>query len=330
MNVGVHGSNGINPQTSYKIYQCYVLPRLLYGLEILPMNNNQLQTLKKFHIKNLRNFQSLPTRTALSAVYLLIGALPIEGELHKRQLSFLNSILTCENETIRSLIDRQIVMNSDNPTSFFYNISEVLERYKLPDLQSIIDSPQSKESWKKTVKKAVNNYWQKFLLEDTQMRTTLANINKETLGIGRTHPVWACIESNVSDLQKGIIKARLLTGTYILQSLKYKYSKGSDSNICKCCNVAIEDLEHFLLFCSALYEQRKPLFAEIKSFVISKIGPSTWENLFSDSSQLMKLIIDCSFITPYMKNHEDIDTLHRLSCNLCYRLHAQRTWLLSA
>lgn len=35
INTGVHGSNGLNPRVSYKIYQCYVLPRLLYGLEVI-------------------------------------------------------------------------------------------------------------------------------------------------------------------------------------------------------------------------------------------------------------------------------------------------------
>ena len=32
-NTGVHGSNGLNPKEPYKIYQCYILPRLLFGLE---------------------------------------------------------------------------------------------------------------------------------------------------------------------------------------------------------------------------------------------------------------------------------------------------------
>ena len=36
ISTGVHGSNGLNPRRSYKIYQCYVLPRLLFGLEALP------------------------------------------------------------------------------------------------------------------------------------------------------------------------------------------------------------------------------------------------------------------------------------------------------
>ena len=58
MNTGVHGTNGLNPQTSYNIYQCYVMPRLLYRLEILPLNQKQQEILSRSHTKTLRNFQA--------------------------------------------------------------------------------------------------------------------------------------------------------------------------------------------------------------------------------------------------------------------------------
>ena len=87
INTGLHGSNGLNPRVSYKIYQCYDIPRLLFGLEVLPINQTQLNMLSKFHLDTLKRLQSLPTRTVTSAVYLFLGALPIEAELHKRQLN---------------------------------------------------------------------------------------------------------------------------------------------------------------------------------------------------------------------------------------------------
>ena len=40
------GLNGLNPVTAYTIYQAYVLPRLLYGLEVLPLNVSQITELK--------------------------------------------------------------------------------------------------------------------------------------------------------------------------------------------------------------------------------------------------------------------------------------------
>lgn len=64
LNTGLHGSNGVNPIVAYKIYKSYVLPKLLYGLEILPLKQTHMMLLRKFHIETLRRFQSLPTRTA--------------------------------------------------------------------------------------------------------------------------------------------------------------------------------------------------------------------------------------------------------------------------
>ena len=49
INTGVHGSNGLNPRISYKIYQCYVIPRLLYGLEVLPLTQSQINILSNFN-----------------------------------------------------------------------------------------------------------------------------------------------------------------------------------------------------------------------------------------------------------------------------------------
>ena len=50
------------------------------------------------------NIQSLPQRTACAAVYMLLGALPFEGELHKRRLSLLNSVITSDNECLKGLV----------------------------------------------------------------------------------------------------------------------------------------------------------------------------------------------------------------------------------
>ena len=107
INTGVHGSNGLNPSVCFKIYQCYVLPRLLFGLEVLPITNSQLNLLSKFHLDNFKRFQSLPTRTATCAVHLLLGALPIEAELHKRQLSLLYNMSHVVRKPVFAICEQQ-------------------------------------------------------------------------------------------------------------------------------------------------------------------------------------------------------------------------------
>ncbi|MCG7878106.1 MAG: reverse transcriptase family protein, partial [Candidatus Thiodiazotropha endolucinida] len=197
INTGLHGSNGLNPKVAYKIYQCYVIPRLLYGLEVLPLNITQLDILRKFHLNNLRRFQSLPTRTASCAVYLLLGALPIEAELHKRQLSLLFNVLTTSNETINQLNERQIIMNSDNSHSFYGRTQEILKLYNLPDMKDLKNELSTKDQWKIRTKQAVNKHWTEILKSEAKQRSTLKYLNVNSLSIGKVHPVWSSLESTV-------------------------------------------------------------------------------------------------------------------------------------
>ena len=102
MKSGFHGSNGLNPKVSYRLYQTYVMPRMLYGLEILDLRKD-IKQLSDFHIDLLCRIQALPTRAALSAVYLLVGVLPMEAEFNKRQLSLLFSVVSSNNATLQQL-----------------------------------------------------------------------------------------------------------------------------------------------------------------------------------------------------------------------------------
>ena len=137
INTGLHGTNGLNPKTSYVIYSAYVLPRLLYGLEVMSLNKTQIKELERYHLNTLRQIQSLPKRTASSSVYMLLGALPIEAELHKRQLSLLYAVLTSENQCLQEVVQRQLACCFDNVHSFFYIASQVLEKYQLPTMSKL-------------------------------------------------------------------------------------------------------------------------------------------------------------------------------------------------
>ena len=148
------------------------------------------------------------------------------------------------------------------------------------------------------------------------------------LRIGHTHPVWTSLSSTVSDVKKGAIKGRLLTGTYILESHRSKFSGGKESALCKFCGTSDEDIIHFLLLCPALHKQRKETFSKLKSYVISVIGTKYWSKNFKGHLDLVNLIVDSSFLLPMLRNRTELDKIHRLATDMCYRLHAQRVWKL--
>ena len=92
-----------------------------------------------------------------------------------------------------------------------------------------------------------------------QGKSTLHFMDQTTLKIGSTHPIWTSLSSTVSSVKKGTIKARLLTGTYLLETNKHKFSSGKESplDLCKCCGTENEDVTHFLLLCPALYTTKE-------------------------------------------------------------------------
>jgi hypothetical protein len=84
MGAGLHGLNGVNPKVAIHLIQIYVMPRLLYGLEITTSRQNEIQKLEIYFKKLLKQVQNLPERTANEAAYLMMGRIPVVGELHKR------------------------------------------------------------------------------------------------------------------------------------------------------------------------------------------------------------------------------------------------------
>ncbi|CAC5422924.1 unnamed protein product [Mytilus coruscus] len=177
MGSGVHGTNGLNPAISYQIYKTYVIPRLTYGLEVLPLTKSNIEELEIFHRKNLRHLQSLPERTSNAVVLLLLGALPIEAEIHKGQLSLLYSIVSCDNSKIKDVMNRQIATNYDNKKSFFSRILNILEMYDLPSINYLQKNLPKRDIWKEETKKKVNQYWNAQLKSEALDKTSLKKMN---------------------------------------------------------------------------------------------------------------------------------------------------------
>ncbi|CAC5391219.1 unnamed protein product [Mytilus coruscus] len=150
MNSGLHGTNGLNPKISVTIYKSCVLPNLLNGLEVLILTKAQIELLEKFHKETLRYIQSFSKRTAITANFLLLGVLPIEGEIPRKNLTLLHAIVSCDNSKLKEIFKRHISVNSNNPKSFFHQSILFLEQYNLPNILDPNRRPPSKLVRKKT------------------------------------------------------------------------------------------------------------------------------------------------------------------------------------
>ncbi|XP_064646251.1 uncharacterized protein LOC135499433 [Lineus longissimus] len=173
MGVGFHSYNGLDPSASMKIYNTFVIPRLLHGLDATILSAAQVSQLDLFHRKALRLIQSLPESTAKSAIYLLLGTIPIEATIHARQLSLFGAITRLDrNNPLWQVAQRQLSLKSDTSKSWFNKICKTAEKYGI-NIHQALQHPWKKCHWKDNTIMLIKDSWTNALVSEAQARKTL-------------------------------------------------------------------------------------------------------------------------------------------------------------
>ena len=144
-------------------------------------------------------------------------------------------VINSENPTLKLLVQRKLACSFDNSSSFFFELSNILQKYDLPSLCQLICSNFTKLQWKHMCTRAINSFWTKHLVCDIKTKKTLKYLPIHNLRVGTTHMVWKTVESLVTDVKKAVVKARILTSTYILQKNRQTFSNGTVDAVCRHC-----------------------------------------------------------------------------------------------
>ena len=134
---------------------------------------------------------------------------------------------------------------------FFHTVANVLEQYGLPTLSNLMASDIGKEQWKILCKKAIASYWMKLYGDDIKTKKTLKYLSVRGLRVGHSHLVWQNLDT-VSAVRKGVIRARSLTGVYLLQSNRHVFSNKTVDPNCRLCQLGVEDIHHVVTRCPAI------------------------------------------------------------------------------
>ena len=102
------------------------------------------------------------------------------------------------------------------------------------------------------VKTAIHNFWTTKIISDASSKSTLKYLAIQNYRVGVTHNIWTDASVDTQAVKKAGVKARLTTGTYMLQTSRAKFSKQGVSPVCQLCHTGDEDIAHFLLSCSSL------------------------------------------------------------------------------
>ena len=213
MGTGFQGCVGLNVETSLHLLDTFVIPRVLYCLEISVLSKKALCDLELFHRKALRSLLGLPERTPNSALYILTGTIPLTYRIHIKTLKFLLSLLSVEHT--RDIIMRQYVIKKDSSKSWVVYVQKLLQKYHLPSLSHVFENCPTKAEWKIKVHKAVLAQAERDIQEEASTKSTLNSLNT-AFSYRNVHECLAMVE-NPNQVTRSNIKCRLLVDVYPIQ-----------------------------------------------------------------------------------------------------------------
>ena len=321
MSTGMYGMNGVHPEVGIKLWQTYALPVLLYGLEGRRLSVVDMEHLEKCQRQILRNVMHLPKTTAVPALHILSGVLPIKALLDKQSLSQFANFTRHATTKEAQIIQRQIAMKGPTSHSYVIHIKELLSLYDLPSVYDLCCNIPSKYTWKRMVRARVANHWTKTLLEQAELMSSLKYLHLKNLHIGVLHPVWRYCERRKIDILRASIKVKILVGRYYLEADHAKFTGGSTK--CQLCDADIGDLQHFVLHCPNLSSVRDDTLQKIR-----RIAPTPHVDGERTESWLMQLIIDSSAIPECTVDLQTSREIEDLSRQLLFKLHQRRASLL--
>ena len=204
-------------------------------------------------------------------------------------------------------------MKNLKSSSWFIYSAKRLSKYNIDAIQIL-----SQETTYVKIKSTISNYWTNFMRTEAATKTSLRYLDPERCDFQSPHSIWTEARSDPAEIKKAIQKARLLTGTYLLQSNKAVFNQHQTVATCPLCNTAAEDREHFILECPTLQKIRGKHFIDI-----TRIVP-TFDTLNHD--QQLRVILD-SHIYPFMEcNRADLEASCR---SFLFSIHCKRTHILN-
>ena len=236
MGSGLHGTNGLPVKVSLHLYNIYVIPRLLYGIESITLTEKAIRDLEIFQRRALRSILGLSERTACAGLYTLSGAIPIRYQIHIRMLTFLLALL--KDGITRSVILRQYTMKHDTSASWVIQAKKILREYKLPTIADLYTNTPAKLPWKKTVKQAIYKQATEEINKEAQERSTLKFLNPSM----STNTLHDCVDhvENPQLVTRANIKSRLLVGVYPLATTRLRIKQTTDTT-CELCDTTDEE-----------------------------------------------------------------------------------------
>ena len=320
-----------NPSSSLRLLNLYCTPVLLSGLAPLILTKSEVDLIERHYKDTLLRLLRLPKKTPRSVVYFLAGSLPGIALLHLRQLTLYGMITRDNGSVLHQHAENIFLSKTTSKSSWFDQVRDLCLLYALPHPIDLLQSPPTKVSFKRLVKKKIISYWEAVLRAEAASLSSLIFFHPEYMSLVRPHHLWLTAGPSPAKICMASVQATLLSGRYQTEDLARHWSQNKNG-VClispECSNLSlIEDIPHILQVCPALRGVRKKLMdytlqmmTKFDDNLRKKIHP-----LCSPShSDFCQFLVDCSTL-PLVISLVDIYGSQLLSA----MFEITRTWVFS-
>ena len=198
------------------------------------ITERNMDKLSIMQMKFLKKSMNVRQAVANSFVCLELGVLPIENEMHKRQLSFLHHIIHLDKEDpVKKMWEYQKLLPNHN--NWWNDVQKLLLKYDIKLTEDDIKDI-TKETFKQKIKKAVVQVAFKELQRECQGKEKTKQLSYKEL------KAQSYITTLYPNHSKIIFKCRSRTLS-IKQHMKYKYG---DDQSCRWCGICDESFQHIV------------------------------------------------------------------------------------
>ena len=186
------------------------------------------------------------------------GLMPIEMYLDICVLQLFGAVTRLpDTHHMKELARRQLSL-PEHSKGWFTAATEITEKYGLLEiLIQALYGHITKNSWKRQVNSRIRHAWHIKLIDICHSSSSLKFLDTTKIEWGKAHFIWP-VKGDSRLRTAAAYRAKLLTGTYILQHNTAKFNPRESSPICPLCHQENEDIPHFLLRCPSTNDARIP------------------------------------------------------------------------
>ena len=233
---GVIGRSCNRMMVGKTYWKSVALPSILFGTEVVAFNKEEIRKLQNYENNIYRKLLRAPKYTPIAAMRGEVGASTMEARVAKSKINYYKSLRSGRNELLTKMVDKLQEMNTKW-------IKDLIKRANVTG----IDISNLREIGTEQVKKMISKWDTECWREEMEKKSTLEIYRKFKVEIG---------EVSYFNDEESRIYFQVRTNT-----LKLNYwRRHTDRKIeCELCGGEKEDLEHFLLDCTELEEERREI-----------------------------------------------------------------------